>query len=584
MDNQAHTLRSIRRVHIWYAFIAFIFAACLIRLFYLQIIRHNYYQVAAQSDQYKEYQIPASRGIIKAYDGDKVVPIVLSHELFTLYADPSLIKNPDKVASDIQKTIGGDRSSYADLMKKKGRYVVLAKKITKEQKESILKHKYPGLGAQGLDYRTYPQGVLASQLLGFVDDSGAGRYGLEEALNKELTGKPGELKAVTDINGVPLAASEDNVRIQPTPGKDVVLTVDIGMQKQAEQLLKQGLESAKSGSGSVVILEAKSGAVKAMANYPTYDPANYAKVEDASVFNNAAATEAIEVGSTMKPLTAAAALNLGVVKPGTTYYDPSKIKVDDAVVSNIEEDGGPGTKSIADILNLSLNTGATWLLMQMGHGELNKQARQAWYDYMTTHYRFGERTGIEQGYESPGTVPSPTKGYGLNITYANTAFGQAMTATSLQMAGAYMAMLNGGTYYQPHLVAATIDAAGNEHKTTPKILANKVVSPAVSKDLQSMMEYVVNKHHFSRGFDNNTYSVGGKTGTAQIAKDGVYLDDVFNGTYCGFVGGDDPEYIISVRVDRPQIAGYAGSQAAQPIFGNVAHMLIDNFNVSTKTQ
>jgi len=573
----------VQRVHIWYALIVCIFAVFTVRLFYLQVIRHDHYKAAAQSDQYKEYKIAASRGIIKAHDGDRVVPIVLNHELFIIYADPQLVKDKDKTVEALVQVLGGDRAKYEEAVNAKNRYMVLAKKVPKEQRDALLKHKLPGIGAQAQEYRTYPQGTLAAQLLGFVNDEGEGKYGLEQALNKRLKGTSGELKAVTDINGVPLAASEDNIRKPAKPGEDLVLTLDIGMQKQTEQLLKQGLDAARSNSGSAVILDAKSGAVKAMANYPTYDPANYAQVDDANVFNNMAVTDALEVGSVMKPLTAAAALDMGVVKPTTTYYDTSKIKVDDATVSNIEEDGGPGTKSITDILDLSLNTGATWLLMQMGGGNLNKQGREAWYNYMTKHYMFGKSTGIEQGYENPGVVPSPTEGYGLNITYANTSFGQAMTATILQMAGAYAAMLNGGTYNQPHLVESTIDSAGNTKQNNPKVLSRQVVKPQVSQDIQPMLEHVVDTHYFTRKFSDN-YSVGGKTGTAQIASpNGGYLENDFNGTYVGFVGGDTAEYIIAVLVNRPKIPGYAGSQAAQPIFGNIAHMLIDNFNVNTKS-
>jgi cell division protein FtsI (penicillin-binding protein 3) len=576
-------MQSSSRVRIWYALVVCLMAICLIRLFYLQIIRHDHYKASAQSDQYKEYEIAPSRGIIKAYDGTKVVPIVLSHQLFTVYADPQLIKDPPKTAVKVQEVLGGDASAYQEIMERDNRYGILAKKVTKDQKEALLKLKLPGVAAQGLDYRTYPQGVLAAQVLGFVDDAGNGKYGIEQALNKDLTGEKGLLKAVTDVQGVPLAASQDNIRKNPVPGKDVVLTIDIGMQKQVEQLLKQGLDAAKSESGSVVVMEAKTGAIKAMANYPTYDPANYTQVENANAFNNTSVTEAIEVGSVMKPLTAATALHEGVVKSNATYYDPSKFKIDDAVVSNIEEDGGPGTKDIKDILNLSLNTGATWLVMQMGRGELNKQARETWHNAMVNQWRFSQKTGVEQGYESEGYVPSPTKGYGLNIMYANTSFGQAMTATTLQMAGAYAAMVNGGTYYQPHLVDAYVGEDGKTQKKQPKVLARNVVSPQISKNIQGMLEYVVDNHRFARKFDNNAYSVGGKTGTAQIANpSGGYLENDFNGTYAGFVGGDDPTYIITVRVDKPKIPGYAGSQAAQPLFGTVGHMLIDNFNVPTK--
>lgn len=574
-----------RRVQIWYAFIVLVLALCLIRVFYLQIIRHEHYKTAAQSDQYKEYEISAARGTISAYDGDKTVPIVLNQTLFTVYADPQLIKDVEKTALKVQSVIGGDSRDYEESMNADNRYQILAKHVPEDKKDKLLEVKLPGVGAQAQDYRTYPQGVLAAQLLGFVDDSGEGRYGIEEALNKKMTGVPGQLKAVTDINGVPLAASPDNIRKKPVSGQNVVLTIDIGMQKQIEKNLKEGLDAAKSQSGSVVVLDPKTGAIKAMANYPTFNPADYTDVADANVFNNAAATDALEVGSVMKPLTAAAAIDMGVVKPTSTFYDKRKIQIEDSTVRNIEEDGGEGEKSIADILNLSLNTGATWLLMQMGDGELNRKGRVAWHDYMTDHYRFGKPTGIEQGYEESGSVPSPTSGNGLNIAYANTSFGQAMTATMVQMAGAYGAMLNGGTYYQPHLVGATIDGSGIEIPVKPKVLRDKVVSPQVSKDVQAMLEYVVDKHTFNRKFDD-AYSVGGKTGTAQIADrvNGGYLANEYNGTYLGFVGGDDAEYIIAVKVDKPKIAGYAGSRAAQPLFGTVAHTLIDNFNVTTKTR
>lgn len=583
MDRFVEAVTSIKRVHILYALIVVVFALFAVRLFYLQIIRHNYYRTAAQSDQYKEYEIPASRGIIKAHDGDRVIPIVLNQQLFVVYADPQMIKDKDKTIAMLMGELGGDEAQYKELLSADTRYSVIAKKVDTAKRDAIMKHKLPGVGVTAQEYRTYPQGMLAAQLLGFVDESGTGRYGVEEAMQGTLKGTPGELRAVTDINGVPLAASEDNIRKPAKAGSDLVLTVDIGMQKQAEKILKEGLDAARSQSGSVVIMDAKTAAVKAMASYPTYDPAQYSQVDDATAFNNLAVSDALEVGSVMKPLTAAAALDKGVVQPDSTFYDARKIDIDDATVRNVEEDGGAGTKDVRDILNLSLNTGATWLLMQMGGGELNRQGREVWHGYMTNNFRFGQATGIEQGYENKGYVPSPTDGFGLNITYANTSFGQAMRATMIQMAGAFAATLNGGTYNQPHLVESTIQD-GETKKKQPKVLNDNTVQPKVGQQLQPMLEYVVDKHRFARSFSDD-YSVGGKTGTAQIAKEtGGYFENDYNGTYVGFVGGDEAEYIIAVAVYKPKIPGYAGSRAAQPLFGNIAHMLIDNFNVTTKTR
>ncbi|HET8671821.1 MAG TPA: penicillin-binding transpeptidase domain-containing protein, partial [Candidatus Saccharimonadales bacterium] len=199
-------------------------------------------------------------------------------------------------------------------------------------------------------------------------------------------------------------------------------------------------------------------------------------------------------------------------------------------------------------------------------------------------FMFGTETGVEQGYEAEGSVPHPNEGYARDLTYANTAFGQAMTATPLQMAAAYSAMLNGGTYYKPQLVDYTITSDGRVKDKKPEIIRRGVVAPRVSEAMQPLLEYVVDKHYFKIKFDQKTYSVGGKTGTAEIAKpEGGYYADQYNGTYVGFVGGNSPQYIISIRVDKPRIPGYAGSQAAQPIFGDLAHMLLDKFNVTPKT-
>ena len=564
-------------------------AVFIVRLFYLQVIRHDYYQKAALSSQLKEYEIPAQRGIIEAHNGADTVPIVLNEKLYTLYADPVYVKDAGKAADELARAIGGSANDYEKSLKTDDesiRYVILAKKLNKSQSDKIMDLDLKGIGTREVPYRTYPQGSLAAQILGFVNDDGEGKYGLEQALNAELKGRPGQIKAITDASGVPLAANEDNVNVEPESGKRVILTIDIGMQQQLEDALKAGLKRSKSDSGGAVILDAKTGAVRAMANYPTFNPAEYYKVEDGNTFTNAVVSSPLEVGSIMKPLTAAAALDAGVVNKNQTYHDPSKYKIDDAVVSNIEEDGGAGTRSVRDILQLSLNTGATWLLMQMGGGEINQRARERWHGYMVNNFRLGQATGIEQGYESGGVIPDPNEGYGLNIRYANTAFGQGMTATPLQMGAALASVVNGGTYYQPHLVEKTIDGEGNEHKANPKIVRSNVVSKDVSKTVKEMMEYTIEKNQFVYGFKKSypSYSIGGKTGTAEVARpEGGYYTDVYNGMFMGFVGGDEAQYVIVVRVDKPKIPGYAGSQAAAPLFVDLTSMLINNFGVRPKS-
>lgn len=592
----------LTRLRIWYSLLVIMTSVVIIRLFYLQVIRHDYYRKAASTSQLKEYEIPASRGAIDAHDGTNIVPLVLNEPRYTLYADPAHVSDPERSAAAVQKIIGGNQTDYEQKLRTpRLRYVVLAKKLNQDQQRKIdqaaqaeakqLKgvkkatYNWRGIGTRETEQRTYPQGSLAAQLLGFVNDDGQGKYGIEQALDQNLRGTPGRLRAITDAQGVPLVANKDNVMKAPASGQRQVLTIDLSMQKQLEDILKSGVEKSKGKSGSALILDPYSGKIKALANYPTYNPAEFYKVEDGNLFSNAAVGAAFEVGSTMKPLTAAAALDQGVVNRNTSYFDPSRFQIDGYTVKNIEEDGGPGQRTLADILQLSLNTGATWLLMQMGGGQINQKARLTWHDYLTNHYQFGHRTGVEQGYEASGTIPDPMNGYGLNLQYANTAFGQGMTATPLQMAAAYSSVLNGGTYYRPQLVDGTLTPSGKFQAKVPQVVRSGVVKPEVSQTIRDFMEYTFGKNHAVYGMSQlrSQYLIGAKTGTAQIPNpSGGYYEDKFNGTFVGFVGGGRPEYVIVVSVIEPHVSGYAGSKASGPIFVALANMLIDNFNVAPK--
>lgn len=570
--DQARRSFSVIRFNAWYGLLLMIFAVIILRLFYVQIIQHGEYQKAALAGQFKEYEIPAERGIIEAHDGSAVVPIVLNEDTYTLFADPKFIKDAKDVAQKIAPLAGGNSQDYQDKMSQDTRYAILAKKLNKSQKEQIEKLELKGIGLRTESVRTYPQGALAAQLLGFVNDEGKGTYGIEQFLDDQLRGKPGELKAITDVRGVPLVSNQDNVRREPEAGKRTMLTIDIGMQRKVEDLLKDHVPQVKAASGSVIVMDPDSGAIKAMANFPTYNPAEFFKESDANVFNNAAVSSPLEVGSIMKTLTVAAGVNQKVITPSTTFHDVASLKIDGATVRNVEEDGGAQTRTVQDILRYSLNTGATWVLMQLGGGELNEKGRTIWHNYMTDNYRFGEKTGIEQGYEAEGTVPSPTDGFGLNIQYANTTFGQGVLTTPIQMAAALSAVINGGTYYKPHLVEGT-----------PEVLRKEVVTADTSAQMRSMMEYDVNNAY--TGLKRAGYKIGGKTGTAQISNpEGGYYTDKVNGTFIGFVGGDHPEYVIMVRIDEPHVGGYAGIASAAPLFNKVSNMLIDNFSISPASQ
>ncbi|HEY8999311.1 MAG TPA: penicillin-binding protein 2 [Candidatus Saccharimonadales bacterium] len=579
--------RTIARSRVLFTLLVLVVSIFVVKLFYMQVIRYSYYHTAALSDQLAQHEIPATRGLIEAHQGNSIVPIVLNQTLYTMYADPTMIKNVSQVAGTLASVLGGNEATFAaKLQTKNTRYVVLAQKVTQVQETALLKPKYPGLGGLAQDYRTYPDGSLASQLLGFVNNNGKGEYGIEQYLNGTLAGTPGELKAVTDINGVPLAADSSNTLVAPKDGSNVVLSINMGMQEQMEQILQSEYQKTKSQGISAIIMDPSTGKIASMANYPTYDPSNYSSVSDPTLFQNAAVTNAIEPGSTMKTLTTSAALDTGSITPNETFFDPAHWVVDNFNITDIEQDGGARQQSIASILALSLNTGATWELMQMsqlGGTTINDKGIQTWHDYMVNHYRLGQETGIEQGYEETGYVPPANMSSpAISLTYAETSFGQGVTLTAVQLASALSSVLNGGTYYQPSLVDETISADGKTTTDAPKVLEKNVVSSKVGPELVPLMQNVVTTYlHEGFGFMNfpSNFLVGGKTGTAQIAQPGGgYYANLYNGTYVGFVGGtvNKPQYVIVVYNIKPNVTGYAGSYGGQPVFADLAHMLIND--------
>jgi len=581
MQSQQKKQVKIDRVQILRVLLVVVGAILIARLFYVQIIRHDHYQAQALAEHIKKFEINAPRGLIYMQDGNNTVPVVLNEQRYTIYADPKYVSDPNDTADKLIGLIGGDKVSLKKKLSSGSRYVVLAKKMTKDQAGRIDALALKGVGKKETTVRAYPQGSLASQLLGFVNDDGVGQYGIEGYLNSQLTGKTGLEKAITDVRGVPLAINNDNILRQAEPGKDITLTIDIGIQKIVEDVLKTGVDRTKSIKGSAIVMEASSGAIKAMANYPTYDPSQYDKVSDQSIFTNATVSMPWEPGSVMKPLLFGAAFTEGTANPDTSYYDPGYVQIDDRRITN-SLNWGAQTMTLHDVINKSLNTGAVFVLKTLGGGEVNEKARITWYNYLSDRYQFGKKTGIEQSGEANGILSGPNEGYGLNVRYANMAFGQGVTVTPIQLAAAYGSILNGGNYYKPTLVA-TADKDGKIQPFTPKPLANNVISATASAQVKALLQKsleINNKAAVRAG-----YNLGAKSGTAQEAdskgnyKSGAYN---YNGAYIGFLGGDNVQYIVMVRLDEPKTSGFASGEAAK-VWAEITNKLIDNLAIKPKS-
>jgi len=565
------------------------------RLFYLQIIKHEYYQQSAESEHSRLFNPSSPRGIIYLSDGSEAVPAVLNVIKYTVVADPGIIKKPSDAAAKLAPILNIDVNDLTKLMSNGSQYSVLAKKIDQTTSEKIKSLNLIGITLQQTNVRYYPQGQLASQVLGFVNDDGQGQYGIEQALNNDLAGKAGKLFKVTDVNGVPLVLGNTVVEQKEIPPKNVTLTIDITMQNIVEQALRDGIQKDGAKEGSAVILDANTGAVKAMADFPTYDPTNFASVADESVFSNLSVSNAWEPGSVMKPLLMGAAFTLGTANPSTTYEDTNDVTIDGFTIHN-SKNWGAQMMSLQDVISKSLNVGAVFVLKTLGatqlqiqqgdyasinNGPITSKARQNFYDYLVNHYQFGKLTNIEQSGESNGFVNDPNSGYAINLRYANMAFGQGITVTPIQLAAAYAALVNGGTYYKPTLVQSESSAAGVITNLNPQIIESNVVSKNASQEVKTLMQNSLNLNNPKAR--RAGYDIGAKSGTAQQSDGkGGYLTNAYNGVYVGFIDGISNDYIILVRLDAPRGSEFASSEASK-VWTEISNQILNAIPIQPKS-
>ena len=570
---------------LWWAVILLV-VVFLLRLFYVQVVQYGYYTEVAKESQVTKLTVFPERGKIYASDGvgQEIVPLVLNETVYTVFADPHEIKDASKVRDALEEIAGGEliRDSFDLLSDKDRRYVVLAKQVSRTQAELIVKKELDGVGLQKGARRVYPEGQMASQLLGFVDSENQGQYGLEGYMNKQLGGTPGKLETVTDVRRIPLTIGDSNVSQPAVNGKDTVLSIDRSIQHKAEKLLAEGLAKSRATKGSIVVTNPNNGQVLAMANLPTYDPAKYTEVDNYALFQNQVVSYPFENGSVIKTLTVGAGLDSGAVTANSTFPDGTgcyKMNEWSQPICNVEEDPKKAAATMLDTLQYSLNTGVVYVLRQMGGGTINDQARTELYRYFHDKFRYGQLTGIEQDGEVPGTIIGPNEQEGNSIRYANMSFGQGMDNTMIQTVAAFSTMINGGSYYKPTLIRGTL-LDGKVEEKPAETVASEVFSAESSAQIRDMV-WQGRKRGFFGKYDPAGFKVGGKTGTSQIIdpRTGKYSNENSIGTYLGFGGGERPEYVIMVRVDDAKVPGYAGTTAAGPIFNDMSNWLLQYLSV-----
>ncbi len=554
------------------------------RLFYLQVLQHGRYKAQASVEQSRKQEIPARRGELYLKDGSNRSPLALNQTLYVVESDPSQITNKDDLAMRVAAILGGTAADYLKKLNAGVRYAKLADRVTATDAERLTNLKLKGLWTKARPYRIYPEGSLAAQVVGFVNSEGAGQYGVEQYLNDQLDGQAGRLSGKTDINGVPIATA-DNIVKQPVDGTSYVLTIDRNIQAMVEAELAQQVKAVKATSASALIMDPATGAVLAMATYPSYDPNQYTKVTDYNVFSNQTVTGNFEPGSGMKAFTMAAGLDQGKITPESTYKDPGCERLDGYTICNAHQSQIGTDKTMTVVLRDSLNTGVMHIFRLLG-GDVAKitlAGKKILHDYFTNRFGFGRRTGIEQANESVGYLNKPTNAAGSNVNYANMTFGQGMSVTMVQMTAAMGAIANGGKFYQPHLVEAVLHSDGSTEKITPKLVRDNVISAKTAADMNAMLQVATKRGSGYRVYENpgnKGYKIAGKTGTAQVPRpDGKgYMDGKNIGSFTGFAPADNPRFVMMVRINEPGVPGFAENTTV-PVFGDICAWLFKYYGI-----
>lgn len=565
------------RVRILSGILTVTVALIVVRLFQLQVIDHQKYRQLAYQEQVKKLTIPAHRGLIYALDHQTPAPLVMNETVYTMFVDPQVVKDDKAVLAALvglnQDLIIGNPAEK--LTQKNTRYQVLARGLSRQQAEAIKAKKLTGIGFQAVSRRIYPEGALASQVLGFVNANG-GQYGVEGKLDKRLTGENGVLEAVTDISDVPLTVGEKYTNIPARNGDNLVLSIDRNIQSQVEKILKAGLEKVGADNGSALVMNPQTGQIMAMVNYPSYSVAEFNKVKDVALFNNATVDRPYEAGSVIKVFTVAMGINEGKITPQTVFYNQDTVKVGDRTIKNAYK-GKIGNITMQDALQYSLNTGMVNIISRLGGGNIDRSARNIIYNYFHDRFRLGQKTNVELP-ETAGIIIPPTEVEGNAVRYSNMSFGQGMDVTMVQVAAGFSAIINGGVYYQPTVLAGTVEN-GIFKAQVPKVMDGQVVKNTTSTQVRQILTEA--RRLYYKNVDRAGYEIGGKTGTSEKIVDGKYVENQTIATYLGYGGTNRPEYVIMIRVDGKG-KYLAGNTDAAPIFTDISNWLIDYLKLYPK--
>ncbi|MCL4458322.1 MAG: penicillin-binding protein 2 [Chloroflexi bacterium] len=543
------------------------------RLFYIQLVQHDYYRSLAAKEHWRSKAIPAHRGTI--YDsGSSALAESVSFE--SLYADTGQISHPDMVAGLLAPILGDTPDNIkAKLAVKQVSPVLIKRFLPFEVAEKVHKLGVWGLILQMEEKRVYPQGSLCAQLIGVIGADGQGLSGIEARFNKDLAGQPGSSLAERDTSGDEIYLSMGQY-VPPIDGADVTLTIDRYIQYLAERELEAAVRKHQAAGGTILVMDPTTGAILAVANQPTVDlndPALY-QPSKVPLYKNPAISDVYEPGSIFKVVTMAAALDAKAVTPDFTYMNQGFFAYGGGIVRNAAY-RPPGPETMTQVLQRSSNIGAAYVATRLG--------AEKFYHYVKA-FGLGQPTGIELDGESPGIVRFPTQPDWHPFDLAANAFGQGISVTPLQMATALSAVVNGGILMKPYVVKE-VNGPGGHRQYYPTVV-RQVISPETAQALREMLVSVV---EVTEGGQVRLarvpgYRTGGKTGTAQVPGARGYNPDETIASFIGFGPADDPRFVIVVKVVAPKDTPW-GETVAAPVFRSISQQLFVYMKIPpTQTQ
>lgn len=472
----------------------------------------------------------------------------------SLYANPRAITNPRETASRLARILKLQRSRLEERLSSKRKFEWIKRRLTSKEVLAVKALGLPGVFTMHESKRAYPNGELASTILGAVGLDAEGLAGIELVYDDILISRSSPGRYARDARGH-LYLSPTDVESERRLA-EIQLTVDQTLQYIAETGLESGVKSSFARGGVVVVVDPSTGAVLAMASTPKFD-------------RNRAVTDSFEPGSTFKAMVIAAALDDLRVTPEQIFdCEGGEMRIGSDVIHDTHPHG---TLSVADIVKVSSNIGAAKIARTFSRQEL--QAIMA-------RFGFGRPLGIELPGEASGILPRTSSW--SELTQATVGFGQGISATPLQMTMAFAAIANGGELLRPGLVKRVIDANGEEIKSFERQVLSRPIKPETARLMTHLLEVVVKEEGTGTLAASPEYRIAGKTGTAQKVDPnlGVYADGKYYSSFIGFAPSDDPQIIVYVGIDEPAGA-YYGGQVAAPVFRKIVEASLHYMKVPT---